>query len=197
MTSPSGQRRTRETARGSRRRHASRHQHLLPRGRAGDRRERRGRSQDRAARSELGNYVVLEDNYGNRFTYAELGRVARAYPVARDATARGRGPRPTRNADMERGAAKATEPDRRRLTEHRGPRERLFAFPDRQGAPRCPSTPQKRRSSASDTRASSASSGPFGSIRSEWSSAGSRRAPRWSQARSSARSDRAAGWRRT
>ena len=32
----------------------------------------------------LGKYVVLEDNYGNRFTYAELGSVAEAYPVPRE-----------------------------------------------------------------------------------------------------------------
>jgi hypothetical protein len=30
---------------------------------------------------KLGNYIVLEDDYGNRFTYAELGRIAKAYPV--------------------------------------------------------------------------------------------------------------------
>jgi hypothetical protein len=30
---------------------------------------------------ELGNYIVLRDAYGNRFTYAQLGSVAKAYPV--------------------------------------------------------------------------------------------------------------------
>ena len=30
---------------------------------------------------KLGNYIVLQDNYGNRFTYAQLGRIAKAYPV--------------------------------------------------------------------------------------------------------------------
>ena len=30
---------------------------------------------------QLGRYLILEDNYGNRFTYAELGRVAEVYPV--------------------------------------------------------------------------------------------------------------------
>ena len=30
---------------------------------------------------KLGNYIVLQDDYGNRFTYAELGRVSRTYPV--------------------------------------------------------------------------------------------------------------------
>jgi hypothetical protein len=31
--------------------------------------------------SKLGNYIVLQDSYGNRFTYAQLGRVAKTYPV--------------------------------------------------------------------------------------------------------------------
>ena len=31
--------------------------------------------------SKLGNYVVLQDTYGNRFTYAQLGRVSKVYPV--------------------------------------------------------------------------------------------------------------------
>ena len=31
--------------------------------------------------AKLGNYIVLRDNYGNRFTYAQLGHVAKAYPV--------------------------------------------------------------------------------------------------------------------
>jgi hypothetical protein len=30
---------------------------------------------------KLGNYIVLEDAYGNRFTYAQVGRVSRVYPV--------------------------------------------------------------------------------------------------------------------
>jgi murein DD-endopeptidase MepM/ murein hydrolase activator NlpD len=31
--------------------------------------------------SQLGNYVVLQDEYGNRFTYSQLGHVAKAYAV--------------------------------------------------------------------------------------------------------------------
>jgi hypothetical protein len=34
--------------------------------------------------SKLGNYIVLQDNYGNRFTYAQLGRVSKAYPVPKE-----------------------------------------------------------------------------------------------------------------
>ncbi len=31
--------------------------------------------------SKLGKYIVLQDTYGNRFTYAQLGRVSKVYPV--------------------------------------------------------------------------------------------------------------------
>jgi hypothetical protein len=34
--------------------------------------------------AELGNYIVLQDNYGNRFTYSRLGRIAKAYPVPKE-----------------------------------------------------------------------------------------------------------------
>jgi hypothetical protein len=33
---------------------------------------------------ELGDYLILEDAYGNRFTYAELGRIAEVYPVPKE-----------------------------------------------------------------------------------------------------------------
>ncbi|MGI9557764.1 MAG: lytic murein transglycosylase [Solirubrobacterales bacterium] len=39
--------------------------------------KRLGRSQ------RLGNYAVLEDAFGNRFTYAQLGKVAKVHPVAK------------------------------------------------------------------------------------------------------------------
>jgi hypothetical protein len=31
--------------------------------------------------SKLGSYIVLQDSYGNRFTYAQLGHVSKVYPV--------------------------------------------------------------------------------------------------------------------
>ncbi|MDX6583820.1 MAG: hypothetical protein QOI10_3004, partial [Solirubrobacterales bacterium] len=36
---------------------------------------------DTGKSKKLGRYIVLQDAYGNRFTYAELGSVAKAYPV--------------------------------------------------------------------------------------------------------------------
>ncbi len=78
----------------------------------------------------LGRFVVLRDDYGNRFTYAELGDIARAYPVPKE----GGSP------------AVAPEPEeRRKRAEASGPvntedsRERLFAFPER--AARAPGAP--------------------------------------------------------
>jgi hypothetical protein len=80
----------------------------------------------------LGRFVVLRDDYGNRFTYAELGDVARAYPVPKEG----------------RSAATAPEPEERRdRSGARGPvntedsRERVFAFPERAApAPGAPLT---------------------------------------------------------
>ena len=60
---------------------AARDQHLLARGRAGRRGQRRRDQGDRATTDELGNYIVLQDTYGNRFTYARLGSIAKVYPV--------------------------------------------------------------------------------------------------------------------
>jgi hypothetical protein len=77
---------------------------------------------------ELGNYVVLEDNYGNRFTYANLGSVAEAYPVARER--KGRNGRAHSEEEQAREPARGAEQDL--LTNTEDMRERLSAFPDRQ-----------------------------------------------------------------
>src|SRR5206468_4339856 len=34
--------------------------------------------------STRGRYIVLQDNYGNRFTYAQLGHVSKVYPVPKE-----------------------------------------------------------------------------------------------------------------
>ena len=77
---------------------------------------------------ELGRYIVLRDAYGNRFTYAELGEVAEAYPV----------PKPERlsaedfelvtpDDDAARRAGERRDPGRRR--EGRGSRAAPSATP--------------------------------------------------------------------
>jgi hypothetical protein len=93
----------------------------------------------------LGKFLVLEDAYGNRFTYAELGEVSKVYPVpkrqklsAKDFQLVSSDDEPTESASAGKAAdakdksakADATEADT-------GPdntedaRERLYAFPER------------------------------------------------------------------
>jgi hypothetical protein len=50
----------------------------------------------------LGRYVTLQDVYGNRFTYGQLGEVSRFYPVPKDDTA---------DPDRSARALKANDPD--------------------------------------------------------------------------------------
>jgi len=91
---------------------------------------------------KLGRYLILEDAYGNRFTYAQLGSVAEVYPVPKrqrlsaddfklvspDDEGRPAGPATA-------GANKGGAAKKRRAAE--GPvntedsRERLYAFPER------------------------------------------------------------------
>ena len=92
----------------------------------------------------LGRYIVLEDAYGNRFTYAELGEVAEAYPVPK------RRKNPMRDLFVESeekpdepaSAGKQVEADKdskaKSEKEDSGPantedsRQRLFALPERE-----------------------------------------------------------------
>jgi Transglycosylase SLT domain len=96
----------------------------------------------RIGKSErLGKYIVLEDAYGNRFTYAELGEVAEAYPVPK----RRKNPmrdlfveseeKPDEPASAGQQAKADEEPKAEK--EDSGPantedaRSRLYAFPER------------------------------------------------------------------
>jgi hypothetical protein len=102
---------------------------------------------------KLGRYLVLRDNYGNRYTYAQLGELQEAYPVpaerkgarrteaelahdeATDATAAKSGRRtPTRHdaaAGKQRIDAQGEGVPQAVNTEDARPR--LFAYPERQG----------------------------------------------------------------
>jgi hypothetical protein len=94
----------------------------------------------------LGNFLILEDAYGNRFTYAELGEVSKVYPVpkrqklsAKDFQLVSSDEKPTEPAtagtptDPKDKTAKVTPAK----DEDAGPansedsRERLYAFPER------------------------------------------------------------------
>ena len=102
---------------------------------------------------QLGNYVVLQDVYGNRYTYGGLGEVADHYPVLKeDATdvraikANGDDvdPEPTKAASAGRQAAveQSTDDAEEPATEAAAPepgaslpfKERLFAHPNVDGA---------------------------------------------------------------
>ncbi|MDQ2675214.1 MAG: lytic murein transglycosylase [Actinomycetota bacterium] len=90
----------------------------------------------------LGRYIVLEDSYGNRFTYAELGEVAEAYPVPKrrknpmrdifveseekPTEAASAGKQPKSGKDEEDSKARASGP-----ANTEDSRTRLYAFPER------------------------------------------------------------------
>jgi murein DD-endopeptidase MepM/ murein hydrolase activator NlpD len=90
--------------------------------------------------SKLGNYIVLQDTYGNRFIYAKLGRISKVYPVPKQNRLSAsdfrlvtpkRDKAPTRPASSGKAqAASATKADAGpRNTEDL--RERLYALPQR------------------------------------------------------------------
>jgi hypothetical protein len=69
---------------------------------------------------ELGRYVVLQDAYGNRFTYAQLGQIVRDH----------------RTVVMPSGKEKRVPIDSQNL------RPRLFALPERTGSPKAQPQPE-------------------------------------------------------
>jgi Transglycosylase SLT domain len=104
--------------------------------------------------SKLGRYVVLQDVYGNRYTYAQLGSVSRVFPVprksaydpkraARAVKANGDDPQPAAPASAGRqldDSDREPERDRGAPEAHDAPqpsapvKERLFAHPSMEGA---------------------------------------------------------------
>jgi hypothetical protein len=95
----------------------------------------------------LGNYVVLQDVYGNRYTYSGLGEIAEHYPVLKEdatdvlaikANGSDADPAPTKAASAGRQAADDSADDAAAAT--REPtaslpfKERLFAHPNMEGA---------------------------------------------------------------
>ena len=77
---------------------------------------------------ELGRFLVLQDVYGNRFTYAGLGRLARLHPAPRSASRRTpAAARAIRAAARERPRSRGASTRRARVSVKR----RLFAHPER------------------------------------------------------------------
>ena len=88
----------------------------------------------RIGRSDrLGRYVVLQDAYGNRYTYAGLGHVAAAYPAPRES-----GPRAgdyTLSAPRYSGEGDGSGSDGGGPVNTENARDRLFALPERSQGP--------------------------------------------------------------
>ena len=107
--------------------------------------------------AELGRYVVLQDVYGNRYTYSRLGAVVRNYPVPKhdavDATTAARAVKANEEADLPEPSAPASAgrqldssdtepqskpappPDSEDAAQASVPvKQRLFAHPDMEGA---------------------------------------------------------------
>ncbi len=90
--------------------------------------------------AKLGNFIVLEDAFGNRFTYARLGKVVEAHPVFKPRElrpadfkiVRARDDRvPRGSAAGDSGSVKAAAAERGGPADTEGDRERLFALPER------------------------------------------------------------------
>ena len=92
----------------------------------------------------LGRYIVLEDSYGNRFTYAQLGEISEAYPVpeprknpARDLFVESEEKEPSEPASTTKKKDVGGKATRAQDTSS-GPantedsRARLFAYPERE-----------------------------------------------------------------
>ncbi len=87
----------------------------------------------------LGRFVTVQDVYGNTYTYAHLGEVARSYPAPKERRKRRGGKRPTRDLDHNEAAGKRRPTrglDRKAAAAAPAPlaKERLFAHPARQAA---------------------------------------------------------------
>src|SRR5918994_1675646 len=99
---------------------------------------------------KLGKYVVLQDAYGNRFTYAQLGKVSEVYPVPKQQKLSADdfellGPkedqepdRPASSKDTAKDLAKSTGASGRSASRSKGRptnsedlRPRLYAYPER------------------------------------------------------------------
>ncbi|MGK2877224.1 MAG: lytic murein transglycosylase [Solirubrobacterales bacterium] len=72
-----------------------------------------------------GNFMILEDNYGNRYKYANLGSVSKLYPVPRR-----KGEQST--AEAEAAQARAVADPNKQVGPRVSTKERIYAHPDRE-----------------------------------------------------------------
>jgi hypothetical protein len=72
-----------------------------------------------------GNFMILEDSYGNRYKYANLGSISQIYPVPR---AKGE----QSSAEAEAAEAKAVADPDKKVGPRVSTKERIYAHPDRE-----------------------------------------------------------------
>lgn len=73
-----------------------------------------------------GNFITIEDSYGNRYRYTNLGSVSKLYPVPRSKN--------DRSDEIEAEEAKAVADPNKRVGPRVGTKERVYAHPDRERA---------------------------------------------------------------
>ena len=100
----------------------------------------------------LGRYVVLQDVYGNTFTYGHLGEVSTTYPAPKDRS-RLRGAKPAPTRDARPPAKRGPEPTPEPAAAEAPPKERLFAHPTRPAARAAGGAVQLAESGAATTQA--------------------------------------------
>ncbi len=71
-----------------------------------------------------GNFIVLEDNYGNHYKYAKLGSLSRLYPVPRKSG--------ESSAEVEAAQARAVADPDKQVGPRVSTRERIYAHPERE-----------------------------------------------------------------
>lgn len=73
-----------------------------------------------------GNFITIEDSYGNRYRYTNLGSVSKLYPVPRSKN--------DRSDEIEAEEAKAVADPNKRVGPRVGTKERVYAHPERDRA---------------------------------------------------------------
>lgn len=80
--------------------------------------------QEIGSNTKDGNFITIQDTYGNRYRYANLGSLAKLYPVPR-----AKGEQTT--AEQEAAEAKAVADPNKRVGPRVSTKERVYAHPDR------------------------------------------------------------------
>lgn len=90
---------------------------------------------------KLGRYIQVEDGFGNRYTYGNLGKISRLYPVARNKAQAGLDRESGSQYDESAVAAQQNR-GKRKAGPRLGDKDRLYANPNRPGPQRAGSYAQ-------------------------------------------------------